>query len=922
MLRALHLLFEFCFTKSTCGPFRWIAKGLPCIGDIGRRPGPWSFLGLGCFGVLVFWFAATSQGQMIESFDEARPRFQLWKNDARAVLSRPPRVEAGIETVEVLTGQGSYVYLAYPISPCGIIPELNGSIRIRSAERGYRVGFRVVFPNARHPATHEPLTEVLLGTPHEGAGRWSTSTIAEVMPKLEERQRFLRQRDGPDVDLRDPYIDAVILSIYGYPGISRIQLDDLVVDGMIAPGTLIDERTPATAITDEMPMSERLRILQTKVPRWIQHQGESVAYLQSLGFNAVIAQQSQDSLVLEQAAETQMGVVMPPPLSIPTESQAERYRPVSAWLVGLSLNQSQMETARSRVSGLSRFPQSLARPTVGEAWELYGSFSRISDWIAVPMPLATTVRSSQETAQILRSDLRPIAGRQTPITSLWTQLPNEWVAQRQMASTMMGHDPWLLPDHDRLQSRLQLMRSMMHGARGWIFRSPSPLDAGDETSTVRAASFAGLNQEIEVLIPWIQASESKWRNIPVDSPNHAASILETPNSQLVLVVASGPYDQICSPAPSPDRLVVTLPVSGQPREVYRITHAQLERCAVQATTGGMLVTIDRPGLVEQIVSVVDTAPITYLRDTLSRRAAELAENRIDIATQTLQIAQMTIVALQINESDPRWEQIRQAQAAARAASNFLIRSEFPRACQAADQATLRAQGVIRAAWEEALTQFQGASSSPLIASPLSLPLHWELDRALQGRVWGGAPIPGAPFTTLEQWHAAGWRSDHRLEESIESSVTITREVGPSGAPTVLINARSRNGQPVPSGYAGASMRVTSPKIDVPMGAFVHIEGLVQVDSLKDQSQSGLLVCDNFGGEALGQLVSSYDASDSIWRRISLFRLATHPDGLELYFETRGQVQAAVTDLSVQMIMPAQNQSLPISTATSDAYPLP
>jgi hypothetical protein len=110
------------------------------------------------------------------------------------------------------------------------------------------------------------------------------------------------------------------------------------------------------------------------------------------------------------------------------------------------------------------------------------------------------------------------------------------------------------------------------------------------------------------------------------------------------------------------------------------------------------------------------------------------------------------------------------------------------------------------------------------------------------------------------------------------------------------------------------MRVTSPKIVVPRGAFVHIEGLVQVESVKDQSQSGLLICDNFGGEALGQLVSSYDSSDSLWRRISLFRLATHEDGLEIYLEPRGQVQAAVADLSVQIIMPAQNQNLPVSTA--------
>ena len=334
MLRALHLLFGFCCRKSTSGPFGPVAERIPRRSSLeGSGVRRWSPPLLAIVAVLVV--PRLSEAQLIESFDEGRPRFQLWKHDARATLSRPPKSEPGIEAIEIQSGNGSFIYLAYPIDPCGIIPELNGTIRIRSAERGYRMGFRVVFPHARHPATHEPLTEVILGTAHDGAGRWSTSSISEVVPKLEERQRYLRQRDGPDVDLREPYIDAVILSVYGYPGVSRIQIDDLVVDGMIAPGMVVAEGSAMESISEVIPTSERLRVLQAKVPRWIQHQGESVAYLQSLGFNSVITQQTQDTLVLDQAAETDMGVIMPPPLSAPAGRQADRYRPVSAWLVGI-----------------------------------------------------------------------------------------------------------------------------------------------------------------------------------------------------------------------------------------------------------------------------------------------------------------------------------------------------------------------------------------------------------------------------------------------------------------------------------------------------------------------------------------------------------------------------------------------------------
>ncbi len=943
MLSRLHILFEFCCIKSTPSPFGMAALGFARREATARTAGPrWvgtayslrhSLRGLrgdgrrrlnwlGALWMLLLMVGPVSitRGQLIESFDGGAPRFSLWRDDARAIQGNPPRSEPGVEPIEIHYRNGSFVYLAYPIEPSGVIPELRASIRIRSAQSGIRIGFRVVFPRSRHPATHAPLTEVILGTPHEGAGRWSTSTIANIIPMLEERQRFLRQRDGPEVDLREPYIDAVLLSVYGYPGTNRLQVDDLMVDGMIAPGVLAEEfQGGSQRERQEVPTNEQLRILQSRVPRWIQHQGESLAYLQSLGFNAVIAARSNDSLVLEQAAETGMGLIMPPPSLVPTESQSEQFRPVSAWLLGLSLNQAQIDTSRDRVAMLSRFPGSLARPTIGEAWELYGSYGRLGDWMSVPIPLPTTVRSSQESSQILQSDLRPIAGRNAPITSLWTQPSNEWLAQRQTTTSILGREPWLLPDHDRLQARLQLTRSIMQGSRGWIFRSGVALDVGDETAAARATSYAGLNREIDLLMPWIQAGESTWRNIRVDSANHAASILETPNSQLILIVATGGYDQVCSPAPNPERIAVTLPVSGQPREIYRITHGQLERCAAQSRPGGMVVTIERPGLIEQIVTVADNGPVAYLREAFARTGPEIAENRIDIATQLLQLAQMTLIARQLPPADPAWEQIGQAQGEARAAANFLARSDLPRACRAADQAALMAQGVIRASWDEALTQFQSVASSPLVASPLALPLHWELNRVLRDRAWERLSLPGVPFRDLESWRASGWRSDHRSVDSIDSSVAITPQVGPAGFPTMLLSATSRDGQPIPSGYAGASMRVTSPRISVPYGAMVHIEGLVQISSPSDQSQSGLLVCDNMGGEALGQLFSSYDPSDDRWRRISLFRVITQPDGLELYFETRGQVQAAVTDLSIEMILPTQNRSLPISTTIDSSF---
>ena len=884
---------------------------------------PWTFPIRAAF--LVLWILRVAEpifAQHLDSFDQGSARFSLWRDDARTVMRIPDRIEPGVETIEFTHGNGSFVYLITPVEPCAIIPELKAAIRIRSAQAGIRIGMRVVFPRARHPATHSALTEVVFGSPHDGAGRWSTSAISDVWNLVEDRQRFLRRLFGPDIDLREPYVDAILLSVYGFPGTSKIQVDELSIDGMIAPGTLSDEDPAGPAAIAMEPPGERLRRIQQSVPRWIQHQGESLAYLQTLGFNGVISRNPNDPLIAQQSIESGMGVIAPPPSIVPTEDQSERYAHVSAWLLGLALNQSQMDSSLERVAMMSRYPKSLSRPMVAEAWELHGSYSQLSDWLAAPMPLATSVRSAKEASTILKTELRPIAGRNVPMTSLWTQLSNEWLAQRVLASESLGRSPWPIADHDRLQARLQWIRSVMQGSRGWIFRSPFSLDSGDQTASIRAESYASINQEIELFMPWIQAGESDWANVAVNSSEHTAAILQTPSSQLVFVIASGDYDQLCSPAPATERIEVTIPVTGQPRQIYRITRGVLERVPIKNVPGAMVVTIDRPAIVEQLVTMVDNGPWSYLQTALTRLGPSLIESRIDTATQLITLAQMTLVSRQLPASDAGWESIREAQSAQRASLQYLANSELAKAAEYADAATLLAQRTLRSSWEVAKEQFPSVNSSALVVSPLSLPLHFELDRVLQGRRWQPAPLAGTPFVDLSDWKQSGWTSNHRLVEQIDSSIQIASGAGPSGDPAIVLQASSRTGQPIPSGYAGTSMRVTSPKVALPVGSLVHIEALVRVESSPSESQTGLLFSDNMGGEALGQLVSSYDSSQASWRRVSLFRMITLEEGLELYLETRGTVRASVASISLEWIMPTQNRNLPISTSTESTLLVP
>ena len=412
MFLFLHYSFALCCKKSTLGPPSAIGQFF-CF-----RP-----------ALLIFFTLVSPQfasAQIFDSFDDTRQKFRLWESDAKAQLAPFRRTEPGLEVIEPSFGKGSKVYLIYPIDRCAVIEDLTASIKIRSAQSGLRIGFRVVFPRSAHPVTHDPIAEVVLGTPSEGGGRWSTSRIAGVPQQFDDRKRYLRTLYGPSVDLQGAYIDAVVLSVYSDPGTIKLKVDDLQVEGMVGPTDIgINDRISNNDLQNltTPTVSEQLRNLQATVPRWILYRGESLDYLKSLGFNAIITNNPNDPLVIEQATRSQMGVIARPPEFVPTEGLAKDYRHVTGWLIGTTLDQSHLSQTRSLVNKLARFPQSLARPTIGEAMEMYGPYSRLSDWLAVPLPLPTRVRSASEEASIMQSDLRPLAGRSIPLTSIVTQMP-------------------------------------------------------------------------------------------------------------------------------------------------------------------------------------------------------------------------------------------------------------------------------------------------------------------------------------------------------------------------------------------------------------------------------------------------------------------------------------------------------------------
>jgi hypothetical protein len=879
-----------------------------------------------------------ASAQWRDDFEAGPLRWRIWTTDTRAQLVRSERTatfpHSGIasEMLEVSVGlEGTFLHLAYPLEErVAVIDELRCSFWVRAAASGMRPAFRVVFPRTAHPATQEPITTLLIGTPSTGGGHWSEVEVKNPVTLLEQQRRVIKAQFGAIVDLRDAYIDAIVLNIYNGPGNTKVQIDDLAVDGMVSfELSPIERPVMTTTTTIDNPESEaaervaaKARDIRASVPRWLQYHGENLDWLPALGINGLVVDAAPTANFLREAQRLNLAVVAPPPNLMPAEEDLAAWEAVQSWSLGWAVDQAHLDTSRDTTIRLNRLPVSLRRPTLVEPMEAYGPYSRLADLLAVPIPLPTTIRNHDEAELLLQAHVDSLRGRTLPLTSIMLEPLEQWYQQKAGIAAAIGSNAGMIDGYDLGQARLQVMRSIGHGARGWYFRMLNALDSGDPDDARRAESLASLNSELRLLSPWIQTGEPAVK-IPVDAKTgYIGYRIAMPRSQLIILASRGDNDQIVVPSINLPSLPLKLPRTQQTTQVYRISRGQLESLSAKPSPDGWNLTIPNPAAIELLVVTEDPRAITYLQSSLARIAPTLAEARLDIAEQSLRLAQMTLVAEQLPQRDEAWNEIARAQSSLRGAEQFLERGDLIRCFANADAACAAADQVTAESWKRATLRFPASNSTPLLTSRLSLPLHWELDRTIRNRTWEPVGLPQSDFEDMNAMTEAGWTFARRMEDRVSNKASVVDQIGPDRSRALILEAASIDRTPLSGGYAGASLHVASPAVPVPVDSLVHWEGLVRVIQCGSELQSGLLVYDDEGGPAMGQLINLQTGNANSWQSINLYRLATKSHGARLHFETRGAVQVAIDQVRIEYLMPSPVPRVPSRPPESDAPTYP
>ena len=879
-----------------------------------------------------------TSAQVSDGFEGGNPRWQLVESDCSAQIANheisPAQPHSGqtCESLELVCSNGTYAYLALPIEPCEVIDELSPTLWVQCSSSRIRLGLSIIFPHAQHPTTGGRLQTILWGSTYDDAGSWQRLIIKDCPQLLTQELLTLRQKFG-SLNFEDAYVDALVINGYTGSGRYRLKIDELTVPGLIAISSVgkpvpIDWRTRWR--WRDGAGSEELRWSQTssrRLPVWWQYQGESLPWLQSLGFHGLLLDRVPSPAMLTEAQAAQLFVIAPPPTQTLAVDE-KLWEGVKGWLVGAAVDGRSLDSLKNEVLRVSQFPQPLQRHTIAEAMEDYWAFGRVVDGLIVPAPPLVSAGLPQEKLAWLRANLQNTRRAGTSWVSISTDPLPGWYEQVRQAQQIVDPTGVELDTTDAMQLRLQVAKAVAAGAQGFLFRSTTPLDINGADRGVRVAAMRMINRDLNLISPWVSGGQVA--PIPrIDRNDYAAAAWITSRSHLIMFVQHSPDSAHSLPSSRERALVASMPLPAGIHNVWRITGGTVQSLPLRPSSEGMSWEIDQPDPIEICVLTDNPVVERYVRArTDNQSGIESAADMLDIANHQLRLASRVTAARWPNADT---ELARRYYSTIAAAQGLVdqgynrLRSNRPRqALDAAGQAYDAAQMIMHESYTTAISNLAAPQSSPLVLSPATLPYHWDMARSCDRSRWRALPLPASEFANLNGMLEAGWTQQRRLTERADmkvelvpvSATTAQPSTSDATAPGMLglrLAALPLPGQILPGGYEGATIRVRSAPADVARGELVRVTGRATIRRAPQDPGAGLLIYDNKGGPALGQLIRG-QAGEVI--PIELYRFVTDDQPLRILTELRGACDIVVDGLSLSAIAPAENiQRFPTSPIT-------
>jgi len=848
------------------------------------------------------------------------------------------------ERLTVVGNQGTYVHISHDVGRPRVIAELLPTVWVKSNRPGMQFLARVILPRTLDRRTGRPVSTIVRGTSYANVNHWQQLRIQDIPTLLARQVRVLRTQLGPGVDGREAYVDRVLLNVYGGPGATTVWIDDLDIAGYVAvpthagtsalpagptaPGEPSVRVHPGTVGVLQRRRVELLGSVLTVegrpiFPRAIRHQGEPLAFLKRLGFNAVWLDRPASAEILVEASRMGMWLICPPPRStspylpadqaVPPEEIGPSYDPVLVWHLGSGLSWNELD-ATSRLAEEVRLADRQKRPLICHARDDLRSYSRRVDLLLIDRrPLGTSLELA-DFGKWLR--WRPRLAR--PGTPIWTTIQTQPRAalREQLAALRPDRPPPLtIPEE---QIRLLVYTAVASGSRALLFDSQSRLDADDPESRQRAMALELLNLELRLIEPWTAAGSFVARAAG-NPPEVTGSLLRTDRARLLLSIWSAPAAQQYVPGPSAAENASLL-VPGVPEAssvyVYELAGGELRPVEHKRDTGGVRITLKDFGPTGLVLFAQDPLFV----HSLTRRSAEIGPRAAELfrhlAAGKLSAVQSFVGQSALGGVDLRrtagW--IESAQKDLRWCDAYLAAKNYPAACRHARGAMRALCAVERSYWQAAVRNLGSPVAAPTTAGFAALPWHRGLIDRIAGSRTGPNRLVGGDFEDLQTILAAGWRHVQQPSAEVHTSADLLAGAAHSGSGGLRLTAQPVEAEHPPALLESAPLCITSPAVPVEAGELVRIQGWVQIPAAITGSVDGLMVVDSFSGEALAERIGQTNG----WRQFTLYRVAPRSGQMNVTFSLTGLGEVWLDDVTIQPlrgVVPATTKPRPVVAPT-------
>ncbi len=876
-----------------------------------------------------FLFTTTCAAQITDSLDTYPPRWHLATSDCQAEViahNNDPTGgvgDSGCETMTLANGHGTQAVLEYRIEPVRVIDELSARVFIRASKKGQRIGLRVRYPYLSDPRTRQAVSTIVFGAEYRDVGQWQKIGIGTIVAPLRLKAIALRQEYGSSANLDDAFVDAVVINCYTGVGRSQLSLDEVTVDGMVAVTSMgslfgstqksgrvstdLSGTTTSTTTDHGIAVVASSMLPMDRVTRILQHNGEPLDWVRTLGFNTVLINQPPTERILREAMLARITIIAPPP-SAPDIALESLLEPLIGYYLGTSLNEAAIPPTTLTIDRIRKFPNRWQRPimiSAAESWRAYGS---LGDAMVHDLPPAIRGLAADEEIASLFDRVERTGRLQPTIVGVPTDPPATLMRQLENISGAIGAPRG--EDVSWHATQLQVARALQLSPRAILFRSNRSLTSGLPEDQRRSMALSYINRHLEVIGELVAGSTSN-DSLVCSGSRYRCGKLEFPGGQL-LIATTYAQSRGLTLAGDGDTLQISLPPSDVSKPAWRLTHFSAERLTIQSTSRGPLLEIVSPDTVETIILSSEPDMGGRLAGAVKRVASQAGQDRWQLARESLTQLQSdwqgATSSRIINGDRAAIDLLNAAETTLRDAEPTFRAGDASatiRMARRADAWQLRSRWNLHAALSPQGKLSATTSCPPLLSSggiPIQI-MWWPL---MNERGWGSNRLVGGSLDDPSMIGPTGWSFGRRSENATRADAKIVKGRQVEGDGCLVADVASLSDSPLPGGYAGTSIQIRSPSVRFDAGVPIRIDVQMRTLGFGGPDQ-GVLVYDTVGGPELGVLVRATPA----WQTVRLYRQTIDDGEVQLLLEAIGAGEMMVDDVQIRAWEPGSSQSMPM-----------